>query len=56
MKLDEFKLISIKWLKFCQTFLGFYINYVKEHKNVYFDKDGTVFLMYGRDVFFANDK
>lgn len=45
MKLDGFRLLVIdmdKMVGFYQTFLGFNINYVKEHKNVYLEKDGNL--------------
>ena len=54
MKLDGFG-IFVKDLdaqiKFYQEVLGFEIKETADDKNVFLEKDGTLFLMYGRDDF-----
>lgn len=54
MKLDGFG-IFVKDMKlmveFYKNVLGFNIDWVEGQSNVYLEKDGTLFLMYGRNDF-----
>lgn len=54
MKLEGFGLFVKDMgamVEFYNKHLEFNIKYVKEDKNVYLEKDGTIFLMYGRKDF-----
>jgi catechol 2,3-dioxygenase-like lactoylglutathione lyase family enzyme len=54
MKLDGFGLFvedMEKMVAFYRDLLGFEIKYKKGESNVYLLKDGTVFMLYGRNDF-----
>lgn len=54
MRLDGFGLLvkdMTRMIRFYRDVLGFEIKEAEETKNVYLVKDGTLFLLYGRDGF-----
>lgn len=54
MRLDGFGLLvkdMTRMIRFYRDVLGFEIKEAEETKNVYLVKDGTLFLLYGRDDF-----
>src|SRR5690554_5990122 len=54
MKLDGFGIFvkdMKKMVEFYRNTLGFEINWKEGEKNVYLEKDGTLFLLYGRNDF-----
>ena len=54
MRLDGFGLFvadMARMIRFYRDVLGFEIREAEDTKNVYLEKDGTLFLLYGRDDF-----